>query len=66
MEMDIIVKVHQTQKNQHLMVNVLLKIVKIKEKELERTEIYQEAAKKMEIIKKVVLIVLKTNLDKKI
>ena len=34
MEMDLIVKVNQTQKNQNLMVNVLLKIVKIKEKEL--------------------------------
>jgi len=40
MEMNLIVKVHQTQKNQHLMANVLLKIVKIKEKELERTEIH--------------------------
>ena len=67
MEKDLIVKVHQTQRKlQHLMERVLVKIVRIKQKELEKVQINQVSVKKVEIIRKVVPIRVKTNLDKKI
>ena len=48
------------------MERVLVKIVRINQKELEKVQKNQEAVKKVEIIRKVVPIVVKTNLDKKI
>lgn len=48
------------------MERVLVKIVRINQKELEKVQKNQEAVKKEEIIRKVVPIVVKTNLDKKI
>jgi len=48
------------------MERILVKIVRIKRKEQEKVQINQEAVKKVEIIRKVVPIVVKTILDKKI